>query len=175
MHFNVSGLLQEQSGAARGYQIDDEPVSVDDAEIRRVSGSVRLLRTDLGIWVSALLDSSALCACSRCLAECTQPVRITLEEEALAEGVLEGSAAPSDGLSVDDNNILDMTEVVRQYFALGMPMNPVCRDGCKGICPACGINLNVSRCGCSIQTRDTRWAPLLELSASLKQTEVRAN
>jgi uncharacterized protein len=42
-------------------------------------------------------------------------------------------------------------------------MKPLCRDGCKGLCPVCGANLNVTTCGCDTRWADPRLAPLKAL------------
>jgi uncharacterized protein len=61
---------------------------------------------------------------------------------------------------------LDLTEVVTQYAAISLPMKPVCRRECAGICASCGEDLNESRCTCDSSPVDSRWEALLELAAS---------
>jgi len=155
--------------------VDDEFTAMEGGAVHRVWGSVKLLRTDRGVWVSAELDSESICACSRCLKEYRQPLRMTIEEESFPEqapdGVngavgLDGDAAAGDRATVDENQDLDLTEVVRQYAALNMPMKPVCRDDCKGMCLQCGADLNESACQCGVAPLDLRWGPLLKVSST---------
>ena len=155
--------------------MDDEFTDMAGGAVHRVWGSLTLMRTEMGVWVSAELDSESICACSRCLQEYRQPLRMTIEEESFPEQdldavdgaiVLDGNAATSDRVTVDENHILDLTEVVRQYAALNMPMKPVCRDDCKGMCLQCGADLNESACQCDDAPLDLRWGPLLKVSST---------
>jgi uncharacterized protein len=52
---------------------------------------------------------------------------------------------------------------VRQYKIMALPMKPVCRKDCAGLCPQCGRNLNYATCDCQPAPPDARWAPLLAL------------
>ena len=172
MHFNVSRLMMEPSGSTRTYAVDDDFTAMDSGGVQRVRGSVRLLRTDRGVWVSAELDSESVCDCSRCLKGYRQPLRMTIEEESFPEQDLDGvdgaaghrgNPAIGEKFTIDENHILDLTEVVREYAALNMPMKPVCRDDCKGMCLQCGTDLNESACQCDDASLDLRWGPLLEV------------
>ncbi len=167
MHFNVSQLLMESSGSSRSYSIDEDVASPDYASVQRVTGSVRMLRTDLGVWVSADLESTLVCACSLCLAECEQRATVTIEEEffprvdLISGSRLNPSDFPEDSFHIDEQHILDLTDVVREYLLLSAPMKPLCRDDCAGMCMACGANLNEASCECDKNAVDPRWTPLL--------------
>lgn len=169
MYFNVSQLLKETSGSAREYEVDDELPALGDWPSQRVVGKVRMLRTDRGIWVSASLDSRAVCTCSRCLVEHEQPIHMDFEEEYfpvidIATGSrLELPDDCEEGCSIDHNHILDISEAVRQYSMLTLPMKPVCREDCAGLCATCGADLNTTTCACDKTPRDRRWGALLDL------------
>jgi uncharacterized protein len=57
--------------------------------------------------------------------------------------------------------------LVLEQIALNVPMKPLCREDCRGICPVCGIDRNESSCDCAAQTVDPRWAGLAALKGSL--------
>ena len=158
MYFNVSQLLREHSGSSRAFEVDDVLPGADELNDSRLKGTVNLVRTDRGVWVSAVLDSDVACVCSRCVEEYRQPVRLTFEEEAFP------LADDGEGPSIDENHTLDLTEAVTQYAALSLPMKPVCRDDCKGLCPNCAANLNLSTCKCDQTVTGARWGPLLDLA-----------
>jgi uncharacterized metal-binding protein YceD (DUF177 family) len=61
------------------------------------------------------------------------------------------------------NDLLDLGEMVREQLFLGLPMRRVCRDTCKGLCPACGVNRNSVACLCPPDEGDLRLAPLKKL------------
>ena len=169
MLFNVSKLLKEPTGTARSYEVDEALALTDDGGVNRVRGTVNLLRTPQGAWVSAALDSAVQCTCSRCLTECRQPVHMAIDEEFLtladAEtgATVDRSAEGDEYFCIDKSHILDLREAARQYAAICMPMKPVCRDDCAGICMDCGVNLNETTCKCDKTPRDPKWGPLLEL------------
>jgi uncharacterized protein len=58
------------------------------------------------------------------------------------------------------NETLDLGELMHEQFVLALPMKPLCSDACKGLCPACGTNLNKSACDCKPTWTDPRLAAL---------------
>ena len=166
MHINVSQLMKEPSGSSRSVEVD-ESVSLE-SDVERVRGTVRLMRTDLGVWVSASLRSEVPCVCSRCLDELAQPISMEIDEEFLpADEPATRSAGKVEGnLSIDDHHILDLADAVREYVTLNTPMKPMCSSECLGICLRCGVNLNDVSCVCDEAQRDSRWDALLELTST---------
>ena len=55
---------------------------------------------------------------------------------------------------------LDVIDLLREQFELAMPMKPLCRDACRGLCSECGANLNRTECGHAPKWEDPRLAPL---------------
>jgi uncharacterized protein len=62
-----------------------------------------------------------------------------------------------------DAATLDLVRPLREEFVLALPDYPVCEDGCLGLCPSCGANLNESSCECRPVQADPRWDALREL------------
>ncbi len=169
MMFNVAQLMKESTGSTRYYQVD-EAVETGGVPAGRVFGSVRLMRTDRGVWVNGRLGTVAVCECSRCLREHHQPVDITIDDEFAAasdgagfEPMLEDE---EEGFFIDSDQILDITEAVRQYSYLGIPMKPTCGNDCAGLCTGCGANLNDAACSCGPPRTDPRWDALLKMVSS---------
>jgi uncharacterized protein len=52
---------------------------------------------------------------------------------------------------------------MREQFYLALPMKPLCAEGCKGLCPHCGTNLNEATCTCTNEWSDPRLEPLRAL------------
>jgi uncharacterized protein len=65
--------------------------------------------------------------------------------------------------TIDEHHILDLTEAVRQYALLALPMKTLCRQDCAGLCPTCGRNLNQGGCDCPPQSVDPRFSKLSNL------------
>ena len=166
LHINVSQLLKEPSGAVRTYDVA-ESVMLGD-EPHEVRGAVKLFRTGDGLWVTATLESTLTCTCSLCLDEFAQTLELLIDEETESAGSLEEEE--SERLRIDDD-ILDLTEAVRQYLEMAPPMKPLCRPGCRGICPGCGTNRNYGTCACETASRDPKWGALLALAATGADTE----
>ena len=62
-----------------------------------------------------------------------------------------------------DEQEIDITDDVRDALMLAIPFKLLCTDECKGICPHCGANLNVSSCECTTDFIDPRWEALRQL------------
>ena len=165
MYFNVSQLLRESCGATRSYEVDE---SFTLAEGTAHGPGYNPPHEDSG----SVLESEAVVSCSRCLTDHTQPVRMLMEEEIFPRwdgGPAAGTAgefSAEEQCRIDEDHILDLTDTIRQFYSLGVPMQPVCRQDCAGICLTCGVNLNETPCGCDAAPRDPRWGALLELASS---------
>ena len=163
MKINVAQQLKEHVGAVREYDIDE--VDEDGFPIR---GNVRLLHTNRSVLVTGTLDTSIRCECSRCLEQFEYPIKMNIEEEYfLTRDPVSGLPLPppteTGAFLIDENHILDLGEAVRQYKIMALPMKPVCREDCAGLCPHCGHNLNYETCECPPAPPDARWAPLQAL------------
>ncbi len=88
--------------------------------------------------------------CDRCLTQATERQVHEFAEE------FDKSAA------VDD--LLDVTELLRDELLAAQPMKNLCKADCKGLCPVCGANLNDGDCGCDKRIVDPRLATLKDLN-----------
>lgn len=119
-------------------------------------------------------DSTVETACSRCL----EPFRIAIGVGLRlnltpltdgAEGREPGAAGTREIDEEDEERFdcpggqLDLVHLAEEQIYLGLPLKPVCSEGCRGLCPQCGSNRNATECGCRSETIDPRLAPLLAL------------
>ena len=58
---------------------------------------------------------------------------------------------------------MELEDVVREQVVLALPMQRVCSEDCKGICPVCGRNRNETGCDCKVAAADDRWGALRDL------------
>jgi uncharacterized protein len=98
-----------------------------------------------------------------------------VEEEFRASGQFaspnrESAEAEDPVLVINEQHQLDLAEVVRQQLLLALPMHPVCRSACSGLCPHCGQDLNEGPCDCTEET-DPRWSVLKEMQFSVEQEQ----
>ena len=63
---------------------------------------------------------------------------------------------------------LDLCEAVQEQVIMALPVRPLCREDCRGLCPVCGADLNEESCTCAEKTVDPRWKALSELKISPK-------
>lgn len=170
MKINVAQQLKEPVGSTRQVTIEER---ADTGSV--VQGVVELLRTNRSILVRGKLSTTAREVCSRCLEEFDLPLTLDIEEEYfIKRDPITGATLPapseSGTFTVDENNILDLNEAIRQYVLLSQPMKPICRENCSGLCPQCGRNLNVQSCDCKASSTDSTWAPLQALRLGKKQS-----
>jgi uncharacterized protein len=76
----------------------------------------------------------------------------------------------ADNFLIGADFVLEVDEALRQYLVMGKPAKPLCRPGCRGLCPRCGHDLNRRTCSCPGE-EDPRWGVLLGLSETLRQEE----
>lgn len=175
IQINVSQQLKEPIGARRSYPVND---IVDIAGINSmVHGEVRLTRTEQSILVEGTLYTALRSTCSRCLSLFNCPLTLNIEEEYFpTTDVVSGASLtlPEEPgyFTIDEHHTLDLTEAVRQYALLAIPMKPLCREDCAGLCPSCGHNLNQGPCNCQPQEADPRWSELGKLALANKGVSV---
>ncbi len=107
-------------------------------------------------------------ACSRCLESFRLPVEVAFDQRYLPQ--TEASAEQEREVGEDDletsfyqDEQIDLNELLREQFYLVLPMKPLCREECKGLCPQCGTNLNTGTCDCAPAWEDPRLAALRQL------------
>ena len=124
----------------------------DKDRFRLVGG----LRTDLEL------------SCSRCLEPFGFPVDVRFDERFLPASDVSTEA----DREVEDDDLetsyyrddqIDLNELIREQFYLALPMKPLCVEGCNGLCPMCGTNLNTNACTCAPAWEDPRLAALKAL------------
>jgi len=104
--------------------------------------------------------------CARCLApflaELSEDTDFVICSSGLAGE--RGRLDQEDYLLLQGNDLtVDIVEPVRQALTLAVPLKPLCREDCRGLCPQCGANLNEGLCGCRTETTDPRWDGLRRL------------
>lgn len=134
---------------------------LDDAPVR---GTFRAESVVEGILVTGKVHGHISAECARCLSQLGSAVEVE---------VCELFASPGAAITDDDvyrvsGREIDLEPMLRDSLALALPLNPLCRRDCKGLCAGCGADLNVAECACSDTAPDPRWAPLEALRARLE-------
>lgn len=134
----------------------------------KAAGKVELVIGSLGeIRAKGHLAVLMEADCDRCLEAARIPIDSDFElyyrpvadgygeEVALDEGEAEMGFYEAEGIELND--------VLREFVLLTLPMQRVCSESCKGICPVCGQNRNQTNCACQAAAVDDRWAALKSL------------
>ncbi len=134
----------------------------------QASGKVELVTGSLGeIRVKGQVKVRLQADCDRCLEPANFPVDSSFElyYRPVAEGFGEEKALdPGEAeMGFYDGDGLELNEVLREFVLLALPMQKLCLENCKGICPVCGQNRNQKECQCQTAAADDRWAALKEL------------
>lgn len=172
MKLELTRYRQPQSSFARTFQPGDVAgegdayrivAPVDLAfEIHKDKDKFRLVGT-----VVTELELS----CSRCLEPFRLPVAAPFDLRFLPAS----EVATDVERQVEDedletsyyrNDEIDLNELLREQFYLALPMKPLCREECRGLCAQCGTNLNTGTCDCSPVWEDPRLAALKGLLKS---------
>ncbi len=167
MRINVSQQLKSSIGSIRNYEVS-EVVSIAGGD-SMVEGKVTLVRTDRGILTEATLHTEVKVTCSRCLSLFDYPLTLSIEEEYfpitdVVSGISLSLPEEPGCFTIDEHHVLDLTEAIRQYALLAIPMKPLCGQDCAGLCPTCGHNLNQGPCDCLPQQADPRRSKLNKLA-----------
>lgn len=179
MQFNVAQLLKQPVGAKREYEID-EPLGELDPDlvpVAPIKGKLRFVRTHDGVLVTGQLATVLEVNCNRCLEAFDLPVSIEIEEgfkstiDLRTGAYLPVTDEDEAATLIDEHHIIDLREVVRQDLLLALPIHPLCREACRGLCPTCGANLNEEACECEPETVDQRWGALADLFEQMKRDE----
>lgn len=99
---------------------------------------------------------------------CLEPFFLALEEE-FCEEFVEGELEAKEAEYVEDvpnyyqGDIISLNDMVQDLLELALPMRPVCREDCKGLCVKCGKNLNHAVCECRHDDADPRLSVLRQL------------
>lgn len=125
------------------------------------------------VLVEGTVKITARLKCSRCLKEVVCPLDVAFtdelnpaeetgdeEEKELTEKELD--------LSLYSNDEVDISELIKEQVLLALPMKPLCRPDCLGICVRCGQDLNESLCGCMAEETDPRLASLSKFKELIK-------
>ncbi|MGH7972632.1 MAG: YceD family protein [Limisphaerales bacterium] len=140
------------------------------AGLLRAAGKVEMVSDSLGeIRVKGHAAVLMEAECDRCL----DPVRIPVDSDfelyyrPVSEGYGEDAAVDKSESEMGfyEGEGLELNDVLREYVLLSLPMQRLCRENCKGICPECGQNRNNKECQCQASAADDRWAALKQFKS----------
>ncbi len=131
--------------------------------IKKASGRRVIIEGSVGV--------TLILTCSRCLEEFEFDIAESFRDEFFPIETLNYTEKELSKKDLDTlfyvRDEIDLSLVYLEKAYLSIPMKPLCRAECKGICPICGKNLNEGSCSCVTKRVDPRWAALLEIKEKL--------
>lgn len=137
-----------------------------------VTGELQLVTSGDMVLVTGSLSFTAEQSCSRCLKIFSRRFRPEIDLCYRPEAAPSAVKGKETELRADDlitityqKGEIDLWPEIREAVLLALPLKPLCRDECQGICPVCGADRNAGDCGCREDRTDPRWEKLKKLIA----------
>ena len=174
MHFNVSGLLTGSAGDEIRFHFAHETLDNDGLSFREVEARGKLMRTDRTVFAEMKVKAQLDAECSRCLVDTVTHLSLDFVEEfkPLNADLMHRdpgwfdqyeSTENDEALTIDSTNVLDISTALWQGLSAAMPMNPLCRPSCQGMCAGCSADLNLSKCACQIANSSSEFPGIRNL------------
>lgn len=136
---------------------------------------LRLQQSGRLVEVDGHLDAQIVLQCGRCLRtfeqQLTESFTLTFapcghankpEEEVELEAV-------ELGLIVYEDDVLELQAPLQEQLLMAIPINPLCSEKCRGLCPECGVDLNTAKCNCVKKIFNNKFNVLADIN--LKSSE----
>jgi uncharacterized protein len=115
-----------------------------------------------GVTVTGSFTGATQAECARCLQPLTHPISLRFAEYY--------SRQPEEGMYPFEGEEIELEQMLGDNIVLNLPMRFLCRQDCKGLCPACGKDLNEGACGCKSDVDESN--PFYGLSKLYSDEEV---
>jgi uncharacterized protein len=120
---------------------------------------IRLEAVMEGVLVSGTARSPLSGECARCLDPLTSSIEVDFQELYVYSDTRSGESAEEDERRLE-GDLIDLEPVIRDAMVLALPLSPLCRDDCPGLCPECGVRLADAEPDHHHDAVDPRWAAL---------------
>lgn len=162
--------LYRRPGASRQVEFDVPPSSTLEFPLvevdRPVHVAVMLESLVDGVLARGNVTTDAEVSCARCL----EPLRVELRTDVVELFADPARVEPDDEveegyeiLTTSSHPQIDVDMLIRDALVESMPVRPLCRPDCQGLCAQCGARLDDGDCGCAEEPVDDRWAALRDL------------
>jgi len=164
LSLDISELLHRPGTSKRlDFSEEIEGLGLEMGRVQpQLDFSLELSSLVEGILVSGRVRGTYVLECIRCLTEFDQRLEVDVSE-VLA---YESQPGAEEGYEIAGDHAF-LEPVMRDAVILAMPLNPLCRPDCKGLCPVCGADRNSTDCGHDAGRKDLRWVPLEQLKDAL--------
>jgi uncharacterized protein len=157
---NVGFVAQQSIGYSRDFDFEVPSVLLKpDFHVKNLEGRIILSRTSEGLLARGRFRADFDTTCGRCLDSFT----LNLETDFTELIAFASHAREDTELIYPEDGQIDFTPMVGEYLMIEIPINPICKTTCKGLCPICGNNLNIEQCDHGPEPVDPRLETLRSL------------
>jgi uncharacterized protein len=143
LRLNVGFIISQPIGYSRDFTFEISHLHLStELDLDDFSGFTRIGRTQQGLILQAKYHCTIKTECVRCLTETVVPLQTEFDE---LYAFTTRSVSES-GLILPEDGHIDLEPLLREYLTLEVPIRPLCRPDCKGLCIECGENLNERLC-----------------------------
>ncbi len=154
---DVAGLLR---GETRELNFDVVLVPLLDVDGIEVDTPSRIRGRAVNMSGYMELDAELTVEYKTHCSRCNTPLRRVMKHRISAPIAETLENMDNDEYIILENEKIDLAELSREMFFLNVPMSHLCSEGCLGLCPKCGADLNREKCDCVLQEKDPRWKAL---------------
>lgn len=126
-----------------------------------VKVSIKMENTGRILAGSGMIHTVINLVCSRCLKDIEYQLNAPIN--VIVDSRSEHKEEEEHLLELHDNGDVDFSPGVEETILFNLPLIPLCKDDCLGLCSGCGVDLNTRKCRCEQQEIDPRWEKLKEL------------
>jgi uncharacterized protein len=135
LRLNVGFLIHQSVGSSRDFLFELPALHLKpDLNLANLAGNAKITRTPQGLLTQVKAHASVQTECARCLTDFEQPLHTEFTE--LYAFSLRSTTDSE--LILPDDGFIDLSPLIREYLLLEIPINPLCRPDCFGICSVCG-------------------------------------
>lgn len=146
------------------FSVPGEDFDIGPAFRRPVEVSATVDKTGNQVFLSASAEARCIFTCDRCLTEFEDILTPRYRMVYVFEEPEGDRFDPSEVQVISPSlSVIDIADDVRQTLTLSVPLKLLCSDSCKGLCPLCGVNWNMTSCSCRDERNDQRWEALRKL------------
>jgi len=141
---NLGFFLPQEIGYNHDFPFEFEKIKLtENFSLDNFDGTVTVSRTPQGLLLQGDFSGDIGLECVRCLKKYTHRLNWDMTELY----VFNREDAEDDALLLPFNAEVDIEEFVREDAQIDIPINPICKDDCLGLCQVCGTDLNIKDCG----------------------------
>jgi uncharacterized protein len=143
LRINVGFIVSQPISYSRDFHFEYANLHLQpNLDLEIFKGVAKVSRTPQGLVAQGNFEAMAPAQCVRCLTDFQQPLRTEFSE---LFAFSSRTMSESELILPEDGN-MDLGPIVREYLLLEIPISPLCRPDCKGLCTICGEDLNNNSC-----------------------------